>query len=96
MTRTWLACELTSSALEGIGLQSAERAPLRSAGTSLAYTKPDKLAELFDSLSRFVLVNEQTDPDSPLLAFASFRFDMEDTADSLEYEDEPLAEVLYV
>jgi hypothetical protein len=73
-----------------------------SQGSSLSYTKQDKLNELFDPQTRFLLVTTRSrsakpaSPPEQLLAFASFRFDVEDTVDSMEYEDEPMVDVLYM
>ncbi len=89
--RTWRKCECQVVAIEA---ESANAWLHSSTGTSLAYEKKEKLEEIFDATTRFVLATSP--PDGPLSAFASFRFDMEDTADSLEYEDEPLVDVLYM
>jgi len=50
---------------------------------------------MFEPQTRFLLITA-SDPNERLLAFASFRFDVEDTLESMEYEDEPMADVLYM
>lgn len=78
----------------------------RSAGTSLATPKDEKLEELFDPATRFIIYTsvplEASAADSDhfdkkkLLGFASIRFDTEDTLDSQEYEDGVCAAVVYL
>ncbi|KAJ9122560.1 hypothetical protein QFC22_001989 [Naganishia vaughanmartiniae] len=75
-------------------------------GTSLATPKDEKLEELFDPATRFIIYTsvplESSAADSQsfekenLLGFASIRFDTEDTLDSQEYEDGARATVVYM
>ncbi|KAJ9098688.1 hypothetical protein QFC21_004336 [Naganishia friedmannii] len=76
------------------------------AGTSLATPKDEKLEELFDPATRFIIYSsvplgsDAADSDNfaqdKLLGFASIRFDTEDTLDSQEYEDGVRATVVYI
>jgi hypothetical protein len=76
---------------------SADPSPASSSkGTSLAFQKRAKLKELFHPQTRFILITSGSEASDELLGFASFRFDVEDTVDSLEYADEPMADVLYM
>lgn len=62
-------------------------------GTSLETDEEDKREELFHPDSRLFCLA----PDFPgLTGFAAVRFDMEDTAESLEYADGKKVQVLYM
>jgi hypothetical protein len=70
----------------------------RSAGTSMATPKDEKMQELFDPATRYIAyLAEPTDQKTGrLLGFASIRFDTEDTLDSQEYEDGEQTMVVYM
>ncbi|KAK9900037.1 acyl-CoA N-acyltransferase [Cystobasidium minutum MCA 4210] len=82
------ASELTDQAKEDVVQLFEENMKAIYTASKNGYSPEDKCEELFNEETRFILVYEAATPD--LLAFTSFRFDREDTAD-----DDTQVEVVY-